>query len=48
MENRNLTLGYHLVAFLDVQGQKEKFKQLRLPKTSEEHAEVALRNPSDV
>jgi hypothetical protein len=40
MEKRNFRLGHHLVAFLDVLGQSEKFKQLRLPKTPEEHAEV--------
>jgi hypothetical protein len=33
-------LGYHLVVFLDVQGQREKFKGLRLPKTADEHAAV--------
>ncbi|HWZ52770.1 MAG TPA: hypothetical protein VNW54_15030 [Granulicella sp.] len=36
-----LRLGHHLVAFLDVLGQRERFKQLQLPKTPEEHAEVA-------
>jgi len=40
MEKRNLRLGHHVVAFLDVLGQSEKFKQLRLPNTPEEHAEV--------
>jgi len=37
----NLRLGYHLVAFLDVLGQRERFKQLQLPKTPQQHAEVA-------
>jgi hypothetical protein len=30
----------YLVAFLDVLGQSDKFGQLRLPKTAEEHAAV--------
>jgi hypothetical protein len=34
------TLGWHLVAFLDVLGQRERFRQLRLPKTPEEHTAV--------
>jgi hypothetical protein len=38
MEKKNYTLGYHLVAFLDVQGQRDKFRQLKLPKTPEEQA----------
>lgn len=37
----SLRLGYHLVAFLDVLGQRERFKQLQLPKTPQQHAEVA-------
>ena len=41
MEQRHLQLGHHLVAFLDVLGQRERFKGLRLPKTPEESAEVA-------
>jgi hypothetical protein len=41
MVKRHLKLGHHLVAFLDVLGQRERFKGLRLPKTSEETAEVA-------
>jgi len=40
MENKTYRLGYHLTVFLDVQGQREKFKGLRLPKTPEEHAAV--------
>ena len=40
MEKRNLKLGNHLVAFLDVLGQSERFEQLRVPKTPGEHAEV--------
>jgi hypothetical protein len=41
MEQKQLRLGYHLVAFLDVLGQRERFKQLHLPKTLGEQAEVA-------
>jgi hypothetical protein len=46
MENKVYRLGYHLVIFIDVQGQRDKFKGLRLPKTAEEHASVqqALRD----
>jgi hypothetical protein len=40
MENKTYRLGYHLTVFLDVQGQREKFKGLCLPKTPEEHAVV--------
>ncbi len=40
METKNYTLGHHLVAFLDVQGQREKFKELRLPQNAEEEAQV--------
>ena len=41
MEQRHLQLGHHLVAYLDVLGQRDRFKGLRLPKTPEESAEVA-------
>ncbi|ADV83686.1 hypothetical protein [Terriglobus saanensis] len=41
MEHTQLRLGYHLVAFLDVLGQRERFKQLHLPKTPQQHEEVA-------
>ena len=40
MEDKTHRLGYHLVIFLDVQGQREKFKALRLPRTADEHAAV--------
>jgi hypothetical protein len=40
MEEKNYRLGWHLVAFLDVLGQRETFRQLRLPKTPEEHSAV--------
>jgi hypothetical protein len=40
LEIRNFRLGHHLVAFLDVMGQSERFKKLRLAKTPEEDAEV--------
>ncbi len=40
MERKNYTLGHHLVAFLDVLGQRERFRQLELPKTPEDHARV--------
>jgi hypothetical protein len=41
MEKIHLQLGNHLVAFLDVLGQREKFKALHLPTTPEDRAEVA-------
>jgi hypothetical protein len=41
MEKIHLQLGYHLVAFLDVLGQREKFKGLHVPITPEDKAEVA-------
>jgi hypothetical protein len=41
MEKIHLQLGNHLVAFLDVLGQREKFKGLHLPTTPEDKAEVA-------
>ncbi|HVB57987.1 MAG TPA: hypothetical protein VNE63_16380 [Candidatus Acidoferrales bacterium] len=46
METKNYTLGHHLVAFLDVLGQRERFRELRLPKTAEEETQVkeVLRN----
>lgn len=41
MEKIHLQLGNHLVAFLDVLGQRERFKALYLPTTPENRAEVA-------
>lgn len=40
MENKNFKLGHHLVAFLDVLGQREKFRGLQLPKNAYEEAQV--------
>jgi hypothetical protein len=40
MKEINFDLGSHLVAFLDVQGQRDRFRQLRLPKNPEESAAV--------
>jgi hypothetical protein len=40
MEQKHLRLGYHVVAFLDVLGQRNRFKGLRLPKTTKESTEV--------
>lgn len=39
-EARDYTLGHYLVAFLDVLGQRERFRALKLPKSPEEHASV--------
>jgi hypothetical protein len=41
MTEIQLRLGHHLVAFLDVLGQRERFKQLEVPKTPEQNVEVA-------
>jgi hypothetical protein len=41
MEQRHLQLGHHLVAFLDVLGQRDRFRDLRQPRTPEESAAVA-------
>lgn len=41
MPEKHLQLGHHLVAFLDVLGQRERFKGLHLPKTPEENTDVA-------
>jgi hypothetical protein len=40
MENKNYILGHHLVAFLDVLGQREKFKGLQLPTNAHEEEHV--------
>jgi hypothetical protein len=37
---KHYILGHHLVGFLDVLGQREKFRQLEIPKTPEDHARV--------
>jgi hypothetical protein len=41
MKKRHLQLGHHLVAFLDVLGQRDRFRKLYQPKTPEEAATVA-------
>jgi len=40
MEPKIYKLGWHLVAFLDVLGQRDKFRALRLPKNAQEEAQV--------
>ena len=40
MQKRHFQLGYHLVAFLDVLGQGDRFRELRLPNNPEEAEEV--------
>ena len=40
MVNESHILGWYVVSFLDVLGQREKFQQLRLPRTPEEYAIV--------
>jgi len=40
MEAKNFKLGHHLVAFLDVLGQRDKFRGLRLPTNTDEEAQV--------
>jgi hypothetical protein len=40
METRNLRLGHHLVAFLDVLGQRDRFRGLRMPTNVDEEARV--------
>ncbi|MGC2333632.1 MAG: hypothetical protein WA581_19430 [Candidatus Acidiferrales bacterium] len=37
---KHYILGHHLVGFLDVLGQREKFRQLEIPKTPEDHTRV--------
>jgi hypothetical protein len=37
---KNFKLGHHLVGFLDVLGQRERFRGLRLPTNAEEDAQV--------
>jgi hypothetical protein len=41
LAKQTFVLGYHLVAFLDVQGQRERFKQLRLATTPDEQEQIA-------
>lgn len=40
MEEKTYRLGHHLVAFLDVLGQREKFRELTIPKTPDDQARV--------
>lgn len=40
MEKRTYRLGYHLVAFLDVLGQRDKFRELKKPSNAQEEGEV--------
>ena len=40
METKSYKLGHHLVAFLDVLGQRDKFRALRMPKNAAEEAQV--------
>jgi hypothetical protein len=37
---KHYILGHHLVGFLDILGQREKFRQLEIPKTPEDHTRV--------
>jgi hypothetical protein len=38
--NTSYTLGSHIVAFIDALGQRERFRELKIPKTADEHAHV--------
>jgi hypothetical protein len=40
MEKRTYKLGHHLVVFLDVLGQRDKFRGLKKPTNAQEEAEV--------
>jgi hypothetical protein len=40
MKKRTFDLGWHLVALLDVQGQRERFGELHLPKSPEDAEKV--------
>src|SRR5579872_4699117 len=40
MEKKMYKLGYHLVAFLDVLGQRDKFRGLKMPTNAQEEDEV--------
>jgi len=40
METKNFKLGFHLVALLDVLGQRDRFRGLRLPRNGEQEAQV--------